>query len=93
MICQHCGQELDEGAVFCGFCGTACAPQTAATESQEVQTPSSDWQTYDVFAEERKSSSKKRTALLAVGWVWFGLAVAAWITVVTLWLLGILPPT
>lgn len=36
MICEKCGSELEENALFCRFCGNKIEQETVSTESNKI---------------------------------------------------------
>ena len=77
MRCQHCGQELEQGQVFCGFCGGSCA-QTEPAPDVTPPAPTQEQQVSPAPTEEKKKSGAGRVILIILGILWLVGILGAW---------------
>ena len=67
MFCEHCGAQLEEGAVFCQNCGAKVAVEETQTLKQAVPSPGKQ-------APKRKKTGVWKWILAAAGIVVVALA-------------------
>ena len=73
MYCEHCGAQLEEGAVFCQNCGTKVEPEPKRDGEQTSGRPREQTGRQEIPAPVKQAPKQKKAGL----WKWILLAAAA----------------
>ena len=73
MYCEHCGAQLEEGAVFCQNCGTKVEPEPKRDGEQTSGRPREQTGRQEIPAPVKQAPKRKKAGL----WKWILLAAAA----------------
>ena len=73
MYCEHCGAQLEEGAVFCQNCGAKVEPEPKRDGEQTSGRPREQTGRQEIPAPVKQAPKRKKAGL----WKWILLAAAA----------------
>ncbi|HJD31254.1 MAG TPA: zinc-ribbon domain-containing protein [Candidatus Eisenbergiella stercorigallinarum] len=73
MYCEHCGAQLEEGAVFCQNCGAKVEPEPNRDEEQTSERPREQTGRQEIPSPVKQATRRKKVGI----WKWILLAAAA----------------